>query len=79
MVTMVLLNVDLIWACPCTTFFFSRLRAFLAFGFAILCSHQPLSYFLRAAFFFPAIVFFGPFRVRAFVCVRCPRTGRLRR
>src|SRR5688572_33426550 len=30
-------------------------------------------------FFFPAIARRGPFLVRAFVCVRCPRTGRPRR
>ena len=30
-------------------------------------------------FFFPAMVFLGPLRVRAFVWVRCPRTGRPRR
>src|SRR5262249_38216941 len=30
-------------------------------------------------FFLPATVFFGPLRVRAFVWVRCPRTGRPRR
>jgi hypothetical protein len=37
------------------------------------------AYFFFAAFFFPAIAFFGPFRVRAFVCVRWPRTGSERR
>jgi hypothetical protein len=26
--TIVLLNVDLMWACPCATFFFSRRRTF---------------------------------------------------
>ena len=37
------------------------------------------SYFF-VAFFLPAIVCFrGPLRVLAFVCVRWPRTGRLRR
>src|SRR5665213_71012 len=30
-------------------------------------------------FFLPAIARRGPFLVRAFVCVRCPRTGRPRR
>jgi hypothetical protein len=29
------LNVDLMCACPWTTFFFSRLRAFFALGFAM--------------------------------------------
>src|SRR5699024_1030018 len=37
---------------------------------ALRCSHY---------FFFPAIVFFGPLRVRALVLVRWPRTGRPRR
>ena len=73
-VTIVLLNVDLMWACPWTTFFFSLLRTFLAFGFAIFGT----PYFFPT-FFLPATVFRGPLRVRAFVCVRCPRTGRLRR
>src|SRR5216117_272865 len=35
-VTIVLLNVDLIWACPWVTFFFSRRRGFLVLGFATL-------------------------------------------
>ncbi len=39
----------------------------------------PQPYFLVAAFFLPATVRFGPFRVRALVFVRCPRTGRPRR
>jgi hypothetical protein len=34
-VTIVLLNVDLMCACPWTTFFFSRRLVFLAFGFAM--------------------------------------------
>ena len=34
-VTIVLLNVDLMCACPWTTFFFSRRLVFLALGFAI--------------------------------------------
>ena len=61
---MVLLNVDLMCAWPCTTCFFSRRLAFLALGFAIL---EKLPYFFFAAFFLPAIAFFGPLRVRAFV------------
>src|SRR4029453_397967 len=36
-------------------------------------------FFPAAGFFLPGTVFFGPLRVRAFVCVRCPCTGRLRR
>src|SRR5438093_4788635 len=74
MVTMVLLNVDLMWAWPWAMFFFSRRRGFLAFGFA---TWSPLDYFV--AFRLTPTVFLGPLRVRAFVCVRCPRTGRLRR
>src|SRR5262245_46842155 len=45
-VTIVLLNVDLMCACPWTTFFFSRRLVFLAFGFAILGS-PPLLLLLR--------------------------------
>jgi len=67
-VTIVLLNVDLMWACPCETFFFSLRRAFFCFGFATL--YFPF-------FRFTPTVFFGPLRVRALVWVRCPRTGRL--
>src|SRR5207245_10110129 len=63
MVTIVLLNVDLICARPCEMFFFSRRRGFFAFGFAIRSPYFP---FLR----FTPTVFFGPLRVRAFVCVR---------
>src|SRR3954451_17559850 len=37
-----------------------------------------VTYFLPA-FFLPAMVFFGPLRVRALVLVRCPWTGRPRR
>ena len=34
---------------------------------------------VKAGAFFPATVFFRPLRVRAFVLVRCPRTGKPRR
>src|SRR5947209_15699877 len=41
---------------------------------------QQLDYVFDAAFFFCATVpLRGPLRVRALVCVRCPRTGKLRR
>src|SRR5271157_1002704 len=41
---------------------------------------QRRFYVFVAVFFFAATVpLRGPFRVRAFVCVRCPRTGRFRR
>ena len=69
-VTIVLLNVDLMCAWPWTTFFFSRRRAFFALGLAIDPLSLPLGYFFAWAFFLPAIVFFGPLRVRALVCVR---------
>src|SRR5262249_54955027 len=36
-------------------------------------------YFLVRVCFLPATVFTGPLRVRALVCVRCPRTGSPRR
>src|SRR5204862_7183825 len=69
-VTIVLEKVDLMCACPCRTFFFSFLRVFLALGFAMI--YLPF-------FRFTPTVFFGPLRVLALVCVRCPCTGRLRR
>src|SRR5512134_952054 len=37
-VMIVLLNVDLMWACPWTTFLRSRRLVFRALGFAMLCS-----------------------------------------
>src|SRR5512132_32062 len=77
-VTIVLLNVDLIWACPCRTFFFSRRFVFFALGLAMRCG-LPFAYFFFAIFFLPAIAFFGPLRVLAFVWVRWPRTGSDRR
>src|SRR5262249_43476183 len=81
MATMVLLNVAAIDATPCGTFFFSfffvparRAPAFGARAVAMLSS-----YFF-VAFFFPAMApLRGPLRVRALVCVRCPRTGSPRR
>src|SRR5215510_3530321 len=47
----------------------------------ILLGPSPLAHpFLpTGAFFLPATVLRGPLRVRAFVCVLWPRTGRLRR
>jgi hypothetical protein len=53
------LKVDLMCAAPCAMFFFSRFRVFF-FGLAI--PYLP--------FLFTPTVFFGPLRVRAFVCVR---------
>jgi hypothetical protein len=72
----VLLNVDLMCATPCTTFFFSLRRTFFFFGAAKKPAFLKC-YFL--AFFLPATVFFGPLRVRAFVWVRWPWTGSPRR
>src|SRR6266567_5027240 len=86
--TIVLLNVLLIWACPCETFFFSLRRTFLTpapvrdFGgmsWDVSCSYERRAGYFLPAFFLPATVFFGPLRVRALVFVRWPRTGRLRR
>ncbi len=106
--TIVLLNVDLMWAWPWATFFFSLRRTFLAAlgrvlgGIAFLYVrssvrwsapaprsgagpprwtgvHPDQSDYYLPAFFLPATVLRGPLRVRAFVCVRCPRTGRPRR
>jgi hypothetical protein len=65
-VTIVLLNVDLMCAWPCATFFFSFRRGFFALGFA---TWSPLDYFVAALRLTPT-VFFGPLRVRAFVWVR---------
>ena len=64
-VTVVLLNVAETCASP------SASTTFFAF-FAV-----AMGYFVT--FFLPAIARRGPFLVRAFVCVRCPRTGRPRR
>src|SRR5205823_3320264 len=47
---------------------------------ACCCCRFRHGYVLAAAFFlFATVPLRGPFRVRALVCVRCPRTGRLRR
>src|SRR3989475_9862601 len=63
----VLLKVAVMWAIPsASTTFLARLAP-VGFACAI--------YFLRTAFFLPAIARRGPFLVRALVCVRCPRTN----
>src|SRR5260370_4264821 len=76
--TIVLLNVLLMCAAPCGTFFFSRRRVFCPFLGA-----EPVAFFAGGigylAFFLPAMVRFGPLRVRALVLVRWPRTGMPRR
>lgn len=38
--------------------------------------YMLMNYFFFAAFAFEATARLGPFRVRAFVRVRCPRTGK---
>ncbi len=62
--TMVLLNELLMWATPNEMFLRSFLRGRRPPGFGFASS-----YFL-GAFFLPATVFLGPFRVRALVWVR---------
>src|SRR5690606_29521396 len=72
MVTMVLLNVDLMCATPLSTFFRSRrLVRVVPFRAAISC--PPI---IEHYFFLFATVRRGPLRVRALVFVRCPRTGK---
>src|SRR5699024_6891431 len=87
MESMVLLKVDVMWACPCVMFFLVRrpLRGAAPRAFAIECSptisldclrlsKTGSTYFLR-----PATLFFGSLRVRALFLVRRPRAGRPRR
>jgi hypothetical protein len=53
-----------------------------SFLFGLLIRNPKLetrNYFLPGAFFFATAALRGPFLVRAFVDVRCPRTGRLLR
>ena len=64
-VMVVLLNVALTWAMPSAS---TTRLVFFAVAMAYLVT-----------FFLPAMARRGPFLVRAFVCVRCPRTGRPRR
>src|SRR3954447_17509715 len=78
MVTIVLLNV----ACTCTTpVWTTRFSFFLKLFFLpALTGAFAIRYVLPVAFFlFATVPRRGPFRVRALVWVRCPRTGRLRR
>jgi hypothetical protein len=95
MVTSVLLNVACMWACPRGTIFRSRRRPRCGrFGAALpmypsVSSIPPrgryaqpstqIVYFFDVALRRPATVFRAPRFVRAFVLVRCPRTGRFRR
>src|SRR5882672_5887442 len=63
----VLLNVAVMWAMPSASTTFLVRLAPVGLACAI--------YFFNAGFFLPAIARRGPFFVRAFVCVRWPRTG----
>src|SRR5262249_828662 len=74
-VMIVLLNVAWMWTCPWGTFFRSRRRRCAPVLRSASCSLLPSGSFLRR----PPPVFFGPRRWRAFVFVRWPRPGRLRR
>ena len=64
-VMIVLLNDAKMWATPFATFFF-------AFFLVVLAMIQIglVAYFIPLTDFFPATVFLGPFRERAFVFVR---------
>ena len=73
MVTIVLLNVAWMWRVPDGTFFFSRFFERVAFFRSAMV--LPVLYFLRRM----PTVRREPRRWRAFVFVRWPRTGRLRR
>src|SRR4029077_4656467 len=79
-VTMVLLNDACTWAMPSATFFLTFLRARAC---AVCASSWRVGAFLVAIYAtFPTGTFSltaalrGPFRVRAFVRLRWPRTGR---
>ena len=86
--TIVLLNVLLMWACPCAMFLRSFRRTYLTaparlFGGILFLSsggdRTATAVYFFPAFFLPATVFFLPFLVRALVCVRWPCTGSPRR
>src|SRR5581483_7165731 len=82
-VIMVLLNEAATCATPEAMFFRSRRRTRVA-SLPMLNpfeARQPqgrgqIRRYLLSTFFLPAMVLAGPLRVRALVCVRCPRTGR---
>src|SRR5258706_13741972 len=80
-VTIVLLNVAWICACPRGIDLRSRRLGLpdVDFFLSAILAIPSQRYFLAVALFLPATVLFGPRRVRAFVRVRCPRTGRVRR
>lgn len=70
--TIVLLKELLMWTTPVVTFLRTLRRDRLAPRRCCLC--LPIYFF-----FLPPMDGFGPLRWRAFVFVRCPRTGRPRR
>src|SRR5439155_24705996 len=77
MVTVVLLNVAWMCAMPVGTIFFSFFFAPFFLGWPAI-DHS--NYVFAVAFLRTAIApRLGPLRVRALVCVRCPRTGSPRR
>src|SRR5437870_6082249 len=85
----VLLNEAATCTIPTGTFFFSFLRKTFFLPPAVFAIYQTTddgrwtmvdglssgSYFLPGAFFLATVARRGPLRVRALVCVRCPRTG----
>src|SRR5215475_10347425 len=86
MVIIVLLNDAFTCATPDAMFLRSRRRTRVASlpihdPFAAAACGPPVTRCggLLAYFFLPAMALAGPLRVRAFVCVRCPRTGSPRR
>src|SRR6202022_5070087 len=85
MVTTVLLNGDWICAIPAGTFFFSLRLPRTPFAILVLPSLLPPPAYAGAAAagalaaLLRPTVLRGPFRVRAFVRVRWPRTGNPRR
>src|SRR5215471_6486863 len=80
MVMMVLLNEACTWTRPMGTDFFSFfLNVFFFPVFAGAFAMFNPYVFAVAFFLFATVPRRGPLRVRALVCVRWPRTGRLRR
>src|SRR5258705_9775851 len=70
--TIVLLNVLLMCAAPCGTFFFSLRRVLAAPFLGAAPPFLACAIWSYLAFFLPAMVRFGPLRVRALVLVRGP-------
>ena len=78
-VMIVLLKVALMWATPsASTWRFFFLTRFAISLRVLRFDRRGCRVYFRGAFFLPATARRGPFRVRAFVCVRWPRTGRFR-